>query len=74
MVLNKTYISPLNEIILNPPNNFKMWPIAQHKLGKTGTQKNISLFQKRLSNSAVIHRIYTFGLVTRGGFLKPQTT
>lgn len=50
-----------------------MWPIAQHKLGRIGIQKNISLFQKKLINDVVIHGIYTFGPVTQGVFLKPQT-
>lgn len=50
-----------------------MWPIAQHRLGTAGIQKNISLFEKKLINYVVIHGIYTFGPVTRGDFLKPQT-
>lgn len=50
-----------------------MWPIAQHQLGTTGIQKNISLLEKKLINYVVIHGIYTFGLVTQGVFLKPQT-
>lgn len=45
-----------------------MWPIAQHKPGKIGIQKNISLFQKKLINYVVIHVIYTFSLVAQGGF------
>lgn len=27
-------------MILNPPNTFKMWPSAQHKLAKIGIQKD----------------------------------
>lgn len=54
--------------MLNPPGSFKMWPAAQHKLGKTGIQEN----RKKLIKCIVVLGICTLGLVTLGASLQLQ--